>query len=221
MGNFQIAFRPQIVKYYSGEEFDALRALVHNTAKYSYFLLFALACPVMFNAQFLLELWLGKVPEFASEFVVLNLIYLLLETLSAPMWMTIQATGKIRNYQIVISSVIFLNIIISYFFFEGRIFADSCDGNQVLSGFCLFGYTFAFYAGKDSVPHKGVCTQGTFADLTCNSIVRNSNRYLVISGFGWMEVSDCKCLDFYGVLYDFRFLYRNQQVRTGEGDGAA
>ncbi len=118
VGNFQIAFRPQIVKYYSGEEFDALRALVHNTAKYSYFLLFALACPVMFNAQFLLEVWLGKVPEFASEFVVLNLIYLLLETLSAPMWMTIQATGKIRNYQIVISSVIFLNIIISYFFLK-------------------------------------------------------------------------------------------------------
>lgn len=118
VGNFQIAFRPQIVKYYSGEELDALRALVHNTAKYSYFLLFALACPVMFNAQFLLEIWLGKVPEFASAFVVLNLIYLLLETLSAPMWMTIQATGKIRNYQIVISSVIFLNIIISYFFLK-------------------------------------------------------------------------------------------------------
>lgn len=118
VSNFQIAFRPQIVKYYSGEELAALRALVNNTAKYSYFLLFALACPVMFNAQFLLEVWLGNVPEFASAFVVLNLIYMLLETISAPMWMTIQATGKIRNYQIIISSVILLNIIISYFFLK-------------------------------------------------------------------------------------------------------
>lgn len=118
VGNFQIAFRPQIVKYYSGEELPALRALVNNTAKYSYFLLFALACPVMFNAQFLLGIWLGEVPEFASAFVVLNLIYMLMETLSAPMWMTIQATGNIRNYQIIISSVIMLNIVISYFFLK-------------------------------------------------------------------------------------------------------
>ena len=118
VGNFQIAFRPQIVKYYSGEDLVALRTLVNNTAKYSYFLLFALACPVMFNAQFLLEVWLGEVPQYAAAFVVLNLVYMLLETLSAPMWMTIQATGKIRNYQIVISSVILLNIIISYFFLK-------------------------------------------------------------------------------------------------------
>lgn len=118
VGNFQIAFRPQIVKYYSGNELPALRSLVNNTAKYSYFLLFGFACPVMFNVQFLLEVWLGKVPDFAASFVVLNLTYMLMETLSAPMWMTIQATGRIRNYQIIISSVILLNIIISYFFLK-------------------------------------------------------------------------------------------------------
>ena len=41
---------------------------------------------------------------------------MLLETLSAPMWMTVQATGKIRNYQLIISSVICLNIILSFIF---------------------------------------------------------------------------------------------------------
>ena len=41
---------------------------------------------------------------------------MLLETLSAPMWMTVQATGKIRNYQLIISSIILLNIFLSFIF---------------------------------------------------------------------------------------------------------
>ena len=116
VSNFQVAYRPQIVKYYASNDYVALRQLIVNTSKYSYLLLFMLACPVMFNIPFLLKIWLGNVPQYANEFVVLNLIYMLLETLSAPMWMTVQATGKIRNYQLIISSVICLNIILSFIF---------------------------------------------------------------------------------------------------------
>ena len=116
VSNFQIAYRPQIVKYYAVGDYMALRRLILNTSKYSFLLLFLLACPVMFNIHFLLKIWLGNVPEYAAEFVILNLVYMLLETLSAPMWMTVQATGKIKNYQLIISSCIFLNIVLSFLF---------------------------------------------------------------------------------------------------------
>lgn len=118
VSNFQVAFRPQLVKYYAQGNIKELKALIINTSKYSYLLLFAIVCPICFNIEFLLKIWLKNPPDYAAEFCVMMLIYALLETLSAPMWMTVQATGKIKRYQIVISSVIFLNIIISYLFLK-------------------------------------------------------------------------------------------------------
>lgn len=116
--NFQVAFRPQIVKYYAGGNLHELSTLISRTSKLSYMLMFGLICPLWFNIQFVLELWLGRgnVPNYASSFCILMTIYALLESFSAPMWMTIQATGKIKKYQIVISSIMFMNIIFSYIF---------------------------------------------------------------------------------------------------------
>lgn len=116
VANFQVAFRPQIVKNYASGNIDRLNKLISDSSKFSYLLLFAFVCPVIFNIDIILKLWLGNVPEYASEFCICMLIYALLETLSAPMWMTIQATGKIKTYQMVISSVIGLNIVLSYIF---------------------------------------------------------------------------------------------------------
>ncbi len=118
VNNFQLAFRPQLVKYYAQGNLDALKRMIISTSKYSYLLLFAIVCPVCFNIQFLLKIWLKNPPEYAAEFCIMMLIYALLETLSAPMWMTVQATGKIKTYQLVISSVISLNIVLSYIFLK-------------------------------------------------------------------------------------------------------
>lgn len=118
VSNFQVAFRPQLVKYYAAGEQKALRKLILDTSKYSYLLLFAIVCPLCFNMQFILDIWLKNPPNYATEFCILMLVYAMLETLSAPMWMTVQATGHIKKYQIIISSVIFLNIIISYLFLK-------------------------------------------------------------------------------------------------------
>lgn len=116
--NFQIAFRPQIIKSYAANEIDALHKLIFNTSKYSYLLLLGLVCPIVMNIEFILRIWLKNVPAYTSEFAIFMLVYALLETLSAPMWMTVQATGKIRNYQLVISSLISMNIIVSYIFLK-------------------------------------------------------------------------------------------------------
>lgn len=116
--NFQIAFRPQIMKSYAAGNIPELRGLISNASKYSYLLLFMLVCPLCFNINFLLRVWLKNVPEYTSVFCIFILIYALLESLSAPMWMTVQATGKIRTYQLIISCIIGLNFFISYAFLK-------------------------------------------------------------------------------------------------------
>lgn len=118
--NFQIAFRPQLIKSYANNEIAELRTLISRTSKFSFLLLFAIACPLIFNLQFLLEIWLGKdsVPEYSDAFTTCILIYALLETLSAPMCTVIQATGRIKTYQLVISAIMFCNILLSYVFLK-------------------------------------------------------------------------------------------------------
>lgn len=115
VSNFQLAFQPQIVKYYAQGDFQQLQELIFRASRFSFLLLFAIAFPVVYNIDSILHLWLGdNVPEYTGVFCSLMIISFLFDALSAPLWMTIQASGKIRNYQIIISNIFFLNIIISY-----------------------------------------------------------------------------------------------------------
>jgi O-antigen/teichoic acid export membrane protein len=112
--NFQTAFRPQIVKSYAAGDTKYLLQLVFQTSKFSFFLLYFVALPVLINTEFVLSIWLENVPDYAVGFVRLILVYSLFESISGPLWMTVQATGKIMKYQIIISIIIISNLWISY-----------------------------------------------------------------------------------------------------------
>ena len=114
VSNFQIAFRPQLVKRYANDDRESLTLLIYNSSKYSYILIIAIACPFIFNMNYILELWLSHVPKYASEFCVCMMIYAMTSSLAAPMWITIQATGKIKKYEVVISTVILCSVLLSY-----------------------------------------------------------------------------------------------------------
>ncbi len=113
--NFQVAFQPQIVKLCSQHDLVNLHQLIYRTSRMSFLLLFAVAYPIMSNIGEILHLWLGdNVPIFTSEFCVWLITSLLIDCFSAPLWIAIQAVGRIRNYQIMISCIILLNILFSY-----------------------------------------------------------------------------------------------------------
>lgn len=117
--NFQKATNPQIVKSYASGEKEHLHKLICMSSKYSFLLLFALVCPIMYNMDFVLRLWLNEnVPNYTSWFCQLTLIYVLVVCFSIPMDTAIFGTGKIKKYQIVISLLLLLNILISYFLFK-------------------------------------------------------------------------------------------------------
>ena len=114
IANFQTSFQPQIVKTYAAKETERFHKLVFQTSKFSYFLMIVLVMPILFTIDGILAIWLKEVPEYTAIFCQLILVYLLLEAISAPLWMSVQATGTIRNYQILISSSIFLNFPLAY-----------------------------------------------------------------------------------------------------------
>lgn len=108
--NFQMAVNPQITKQYASGNNQQCLKLIFQSSKFSYFLIFIITCPIIFNIDFILELWLKNPPKYTSIFVVLSLIGLLIECISGPLMTAAQATGKIIWYQIIVGLLIFLNL---------------------------------------------------------------------------------------------------------------
>lgn len=114
VNNFQMAANPQIIKYYAAGDKELCVKLILRSSKYSFFLVFILAFPIITNIEFILESWLFSPPQHTSTFIVLCLINLLIEVISGPLMIGAQATGQIKWYQIIIGTLIFLNLPLSY-----------------------------------------------------------------------------------------------------------
>ena len=112
--SFQTAFNPQIVKSYATGDHGYFIKLILSTSKYSYLLLFILALPIYICCPEVLCVWLTEVPDFAVSFCRLMLIFALLDALQGPLWYSVQATGKIKTYQILMSFMILSNLPIAY-----------------------------------------------------------------------------------------------------------
>lgn len=98
--NFIIAVKPQIIKSYAKQDFQYLRQLVLSSLKVSCIIMGIVVSPFLLKADYILKLWLHDVPEYTKEFLVLVLILSVIISFSDPITTTIQATGKIKNYQI-------------------------------------------------------------------------------------------------------------------------
>lgn len=113
--NFQVAVSPQIIKYYAQNNLKEMEKLIYRSSKFSFYMVLILGIPVMLNIDFILNLWLKAPPPKTSTFVNLSLIYLLIDSISYSLIISVQASGKIKWYQIIVGSFIFLTLPISYF----------------------------------------------------------------------------------------------------------
>ncbi|MEO3213992.1 MULTISPECIES: lipopolysaccharide biosynthesis protein [Parabacteroides] len=114
VSNFQMAFNPQIVKSYAAGEKQYFIDLVIRTSKYSFYLLFIISLPVFICCKECLGLWLVEVPPHSVQFCRMMILFLLLDALQGPLWVSVQATGNIRNYQLLMSVMILSNIPLSF-----------------------------------------------------------------------------------------------------------
>jgi O-antigen/teichoic acid export membrane protein len=117
VANFQTAYQPQITKAYAAGNHTYQSQLILQASKVSYFLMFIVSLPVIFNIDDLLNIWLDKVPEYSGQFCIYFMIASMLNAIGGPLWMSIFATGKIRNYQIATSIAYLSDIVIVYLLF--------------------------------------------------------------------------------------------------------
>jgi len=154
VNNFMTAMKPQIIKSYANGEFRFLYILILRGAKYSFFLIYLLALPVLIETEQILSFWLKDVPLYTISFVRLILVFSLIESLSGTLTTAMLATGQIKYFQIVVGGIQMLNFPISYFLLKLGLSPESTYiASIILSILCLFA-RLVFLQKKISLPIK-------------------------------------------------------------------
>lgn len=112
--NFMTASKPQLIKAYSAGEFDGLKRLVCQTSKFSAYLMLLVSVPLALEMPFLLGVWLKDVPALTALFAVIMLANGLVDFIDQPVWIVIQAVGKMRNYQLTVGGLQLLVLPLAY-----------------------------------------------------------------------------------------------------------
>lgn len=108
------AIRPQIFKAYAEKNIDRYNLLINSGSKYTFSLLFILSCPVLLCTKELLSLWLFNIPDYTVGFVRFVILVALIDSFSSSIITGIQATGRIKKYQIIVGFFVFISLPITY-----------------------------------------------------------------------------------------------------------
>ena len=114
ISNVYLASRPQITKQYSSNEIEAMWNLIFFSGKIAYFLILLIIIPLFICIDFILKQWLVDVPEYTSVICRLLLISLGIETFTNQLFGGFQAANKLKRVQGISSSIMLLNLPISY-----------------------------------------------------------------------------------------------------------
>ncbi len=136
--NFLTALNPQITKSYAAGDKEYLNTLIFQGSRFSFYMLLLVSLPILVQTQYVLQVWLNEVPKYTVMFVKLALVFSLIEVISAPLITTMLATGRIRNYQIVVGGFQMMNLPISYILLQMGLFPEIVPIVAIcISVFCL------------------------------------------------------------------------------------
>ncbi|MCH5308525.1 MAG: hypothetical protein J1E58_01600 [Prevotella sp.] len=117
VGNLGTASTPQMTQSYSAGDFQRSFYLVCKITRFSALMMIMLTFSLFVELEMLLGIWLKSVPDNAVLFSQAMLFSLLVRSFSSGIDGLIQATGKVKWYQIIQSTLLVVAIPLSVFLF--------------------------------------------------------------------------------------------------------
>ncbi len=115
------ALVPQIVKSEGAGDRQRMLRLSMMASKFGFFLLVVIAVPCIFEMEAILRFWLHKVPENTQIFCSLLLVSIMINHLTIGLQSALQATGRIRVYQLLVSMIVISNLPVAYFLLKSNL----------------------------------------------------------------------------------------------------
>ena len=114
--SFLLAVQPQIVKKHAENNNHEMMSLVFLSSRFSYYLIMIVAIPCIIELPCVLRLWLTEYPDYTIGFSILLILSVLIESMCTPLVTSIQATGRIKAYNIVLGSFMLFSVPICILF---------------------------------------------------------------------------------------------------------
>ena len=105
VNNFTTAINPQITKSYATDNLSYMHQLVCAGSKYSFFLTWFFALPILCETNEILSIWLKNVPGYSVMFLKLTIGISLISVISNTLVTSMLATGDIKKYQIIVGGL--------------------------------------------------------------------------------------------------------------------
>lgn len=105
---------PQITKNYAAGNYHRSNSLLVMSTKWTFLAMLIISTPFLNNANWILGLWLGEVPPFATKFTILIIVDALITSFNSGISNLIFASGKLGLYQISVNLLRLLAIVVSY-----------------------------------------------------------------------------------------------------------
>ncbi len=102
VNNILFAMNPQIIKSYAAGERENMYKLVFMGSRVTAIMFICLAIPIIIETPFILKMWLVEVPQYTAIFIQLILITAVIDTITVPLVTVMHATGKVRDFQIIV-----------------------------------------------------------------------------------------------------------------------
>lgn len=116
VNSFFQAVRPNIMKLSAKQELDRMYRIVFTSSKLSFYMMLLITVPIILEAPSILFFWLDVVPDKTILFTRLVVVVALVDTLGLPLITAVNANGNIKWFNIIIGSILLLNLPISYLF---------------------------------------------------------------------------------------------------------
>lgn len=195
--NFMTALRPQITKSYASGNYSYMMSLVERGARFSFYTIFILTLPVLFETDFILTLWLTQYPEHTVNFIRLVLLASLCDVLSNTLITLQAATGKIRNYQLAVGGMLIMNFPLSYLCLKFG-FPPGVHFGRCPVCFCMLSgietFLLRFVVGFSVKRYlKNVCANVLLVSLTA-TIIPVSVYFQMQEGWGRFIIVSLTCI---------------------------
>lgn len=118
VGNFLTALNPQVVKLYAANQLAEMHTLILRGCRFSFYLVAVFALPILFVTPTLLNLWLTIVPPYTAIFIRITLLITLFNSFTSLLAVAQGATGKVKNYQITLTTIGLLHLPLAWLFFH-------------------------------------------------------------------------------------------------------
>ena len=116
--NFKTPMVPQMMSSYGAGDKAAMFKIINIGTKIAFTLVLMISLPIMFEADYVLRLWLGAPPEHAALLVIMVLIAININSFTYLLYQGVHATGNITRQQLYMSLTYFVNILAVYLVFK-------------------------------------------------------------------------------------------------------